>query len=52
MEKISHIDMKVRLLEVNLIFILKEIIKTWNHDFQHLEVSLTRDSLYVEVRPN
>ena len=39
-EKNSHIDMKVRrspvLLEINLIFILKEIFRTWNHDLQHL----------------
>jgi hypothetical protein len=33
------------LLDVNLIFILSEIIKTWNLDFQHLQVSLTCDSL-------
>ena len=42
-EKISHIDMKVRrspvLLEGNLIFILKDIIKKWNHDFQNLCLS-------------
>ena len=29
------------LLEVKLIFILKEIIMMWNHHFQHLLVSLT-----------
>ena len=55
-QKISHIDMKVRwipvLLEVNLIFILKEIINTWNLDFQHLQVYLTRDSLLEEDCPN
>ena len=55
-EKISHNDIKVRwspnLFEVNLIFILREIIKTRNHDFQHLQVSLTRDSLLEVVRPN
>ena len=48
--------MKVRLspvlLELHLIFILKEIIKIWNHDFQHLQVGLTRDSLFEEVRLN
>ena len=55
-KKISYIDMKVRwspvLLEVNLIFILQEIIKTWNHDFQHFQVSLTRESLIEVIRPN
>ena len=55
-EKVSHIGMKERwnpvFLEVNLIFLLKEIIKTWNHNFQHLQVSLTRDSLFQDVRPN
>ena len=52
-EKISHIDMKVRwspvLLEVNLIFILKECIKTWNHDFQPCK--FYRDGLFEEVLP-
>ena len=48
----AHIDKKVRwspvLLEVNLIFILKE---TRNRDFQYFQVSLTRDdSLFKEVR--
>ena len=54
-EKISHIDMKVRwspvLLEINLIFILKEIIKTWNHDLQHLQVSLTVTVSSKKYRP-
>ena len=40
------------MLEVNLIFNLREMIKTWNHDFQHLQAILTRDSLFEEVWPN
>ena len=30
-------------MEVNLIFILKEISKTWNHALQHLQVHLTSE---------
>ena len=49
----SHIDMKVRwgfiLLKVNLIFIFKEINKMWNHDLQHLQVSLTSSALSLTV---
>ena len=55
-EKISQIGMKVRwhpiLLEVDIIFILKDITKMWNHDFQHSQVSLTHDSLFEELRIN
>ena len=46
--------MKVRwspvLLEVNLIFILKEIIMPWNHDFQHFQVSVTHEN-YGPINP-
>ena len=39
-------------LEVNLIFILKEVIKTCDHDFQHFLVSLTRDrKKYGPINP-
>ena len=43
--------MKVRwssvLLKVKPHFhFLKEIVMKWNHDFQHLQVSLTRDSIF------
>ena len=47
--------MKVRwspvLLEENLILILEEIINTCNYD-SHLQVSLTSDNFFEEVRPN
>ena len=55
-KKLFYIGIKVRLspilLKVNLIFILKGIIRTWIYGFQHLQTILTRDNLLENLSFN